>query len=77
MVLRSGALLTLVGIGLGAALGWPMMRVVRSVLIDVAVADPFAIVATGALMMGTAIVACWWPARDAGKIDPVALLRGE
>lgn len=77
MVMRSGVALVAGGLVLGAAAGWPLHRLLESALIDVAVVDPLAAGVTALLVVVTGILACWWPARDAGRIDPVALLRGD
>ena len=37
--------------------------------------DPIAVAAVSGLLLLTALVACWRPARRAMKVDPVSLLR--
>ena len=47
----------------------------RSILYEVEPSDPIAVVAVSVLLLLTALVACWRPARRAMKVDPVSLLR--
>jgi putative ABC transport system permease protein len=77
MVLRDGLLLTGVGvaIGLGGAVG--LSRVIRSLLFNVEPTDPATLMVVAGVMMATAMVACYFPARRATKVDPMVVLRAE
>jgi putative ABC transport system permease protein len=77
LVLGHGLRLTAVGCALGLGTAWPMVRLMRSLLYDVAAADPASLTAAVALVSLTASVACWAPARNAARTNPVVLLRGE
>jgi putative ABC transport system permease protein len=76
-VLRSGAIMALFGCvaGLGAfSLG---SRLLRSALYEVSVFDPFTVTLASLLLIGFALLACYWPARRAVRVDPMVALRYE
>ena len=62
-------------IGLSAALA--AMRVVKSLLYEMAPTDPATFVGVTLLLVLVALLACWLPARRAAKIDPMTALRYE
>jgi putative ABC transport system permease protein len=53
------------------------MRLLRSVLLEVSPYDPSSYLAALALLVVTALLASWWPARRAARVQPVQALRGE
>ena len=75
LVMGHGLWLTSLGAGLGLAAAWPLVRAMRSLLYEVNPSDPWALVGAASVVAATAMFACWWPARDAGRISPVELLR--
>ncbi len=75
LVLRYGAALTGVGLVLGAIAAGLLVQTMRSLLFEVQPSDPVAMGSVAALLLVTALVACWRPARRAMKVDPVSLLR--
>ncbi len=77
MVLRKGAVLALVGIGLGLAAAFAMMRLLASLLYGLTPSDPvtFSVVAVG--LVTVTLLACYLPARRASRIDPMTALRLE
>jgi ABC-type antimicrobial peptide transport system permease subunit len=77
LVIKQGLKLVCVGalIGLSAALA--AMRVVKSLLYEVAPTDPATFVGVTLLLAVVALLACWLPARRAAKIDPMVALRYE
>jgi putative ABC transport system permease protein len=75
LVLGHGLKLTAIGGGLGLLAAWPLVRTMRSLLYQVDPADPLALAGATTIVVATALFSCWWPARDAGRIDPVELLR--
>ena len=75
LVLRNGLSLTLIGLVLGLGASYYLVRVMRSILYEVEPSDPIAVAAVSVLLLLTALVACWRPARRAMKVDPVSLLR--
>lgn len=77
MMLRQNALLTLVGTAVGVAGGYLLTRPLASVLSDVSASEPLPYLVVAATLMATAAVACWLPARRAGRADPMVALRNE
>ena len=77
LVLRQGAVLALVGIGVGLAAAFAMTRLLSSLLYGLAPTDPatFAVVAVG--LVTVTLVSCLPPARRASRIDPMTALRLE
>jgi putative ABC transport system permease protein len=75
MVLGEGFLLAMVGLALGIGLALSISRVASALLFGVAPVDVTSLVMTSALLLATTLIACWVPARRAGRIDPVVALR--
>jgi putative ABC transport system permease protein len=74
LVLGQGARVAIAGtlIGLVTALG--AGRVLRGLLFSIAPSDPFVLAAAAGLLLATAMVACYVPARRATRVDPVSTL---
>ena len=75
LVMGHGLRLTLIGGALGLAAAFPLVRAMRSLLYEVDASDPWALAGAVTIVTLTALFSCWWPARDAGRISPVELLR--
>jgi putative ABC transport system permease protein len=61
----------------GIALAVIVSRVLRTFLFEVQPGDPVTFVVVGALFVAVGLLACWAPARRAGKVDPLEALRYE
>ncbi len=74
LVLGQGARVALAGtlIGLVTALG--AGRALRGLLFSIAPSDPLVLSAAAGLLLATALVACYVPARRATRVDPVSTL---
>ena len=77
MVLREGLLLTLAGLGIGALLSVLASQVLRSVIYGVRALDPLTIILGPGILLATALLASFIPARRAARIQPNEALRGE
>jgi putative ABC transport system permease protein len=77
MVVRQALVPVLLGLvaGLAAALG--ASRLVESLLIGVRPTDPMAVMAGSMILLATAAVAAYLPARRAATVDPVRALKAE
>jgi putative ABC transport system permease protein len=77
LVLRQGMWLALWGsvLGLGAAL--LATRALRGSLFSISPTDPLTFAAVALLILATAALACYLPARRASRVDPVHALRAE
>ena len=77
MVLRSGLLLAVVGLGAGMLLFLAAGRIVESLLYGVSPRDPITLIGASLLVALIALVASYAPARRAARIDPIVALRTE
>jgi len=77
LILRQTLLLVLCGIASGVPLAIWFARYTKSLLFGIAPADPLVIAAATLLLMGSAVLAAFLPARRASRIDPMVALRYE
>jgi predicted permease len=75
LVLRQGLALVVIGASAGAAGSILAGRALASQLYGVAPTDMLSIVAALLLLLGTAVLAIWLPARRATRIQPIVALR--
>jgi predicted permease len=76
-VLRTGVGLGAVGISFGLFGAWLSNRWLESRIWGVERSDPIAMGGAAALLLATAVLASWLPARRAGRADPLETLREE
>ncbi|HET9373050.1 MAG TPA: ABC transporter permease [Vicinamibacterales bacterium] len=77
MVIGGGMKLALVGVILGLAGAVALARLVETLLFDVASIDPMSYAGTAALLLVVAMLACYFPARRAMRVDPLIALQSE
>ena len=77
MILREGLIMTFGGALLGFLLALGFGRVFSSMLYQVSPLDPIAFTLAPAVLIATALFACWLPARRAMRVDPIVALRYE
>ena len=77
MVVRRGMLLAVSGLALGGLLAVGLTRLIQSQLFGVGAADPVTYAAFALALAGTALFACWLPARRAALVAPTVALRYE
>ena len=77
LVIGRTMLIVLVGLALGGGAAVALTRVLPSLLYDTSPTDLVTWVVAGALLAAVALLACYFPARRATRLDPVAALRAE
>ena len=77
LIVRRGAIVAAAGIGIGAAGGFFLTRLLTSMLHDVEPTDPGVFAANAALVLIVSMAACYVPARWAGRVDPALVLRND
>ncbi len=77
LILREGLVMALTGVVLGLALGLGLGQVLRSLLYGVSPFDPVAYGLAPVVLLVTAALACWIPARRATRVNPLVALRAE
>jgi ABC-type antimicrobial peptide transport system permease subunit len=75
MVLLNGAKLTLLGVVIGLAASFGLTRLLTSLLFGVSPIDARVFVSIPILLSFVALLASYFPARRAAKVDPIVALR--
>ena len=76
-VVRGGMTLAAIGIAIGIAAALALTRLLNTLLFGVGTTDPPTFAAVAVVLAIVALVACYFPARRASRIDPVRALRCE
>ncbi len=77
MILREGFLMAVSGLLLGLVGAYFVGRAMRTTLYGVGTVDVSAFCAVGAILLLSALVACYFPARRAAAVEPMRALRTE
>ena len=77
LVLGQGMVVIGIGLALGLAASFVLMRLLRSLLFGIGENDPLTFTAITFVLLLVALVACYVPARRATKVDPLTALRYE
>jgi predicted permease len=77
MILGEGLRTILIGVVIGIGGTLALTRAVQSLLFGVSAADPLTFTTVTLLLIGTALLACYVPARRAMRVDPMIALRHE
>jgi len=77
LVMRESAIPVILGVAVGIGTALAAGRMVKSFLYDLEPGDPVTLVAVGAALLASALVAAWVPARRAARIAPMEALRYE
>ena len=77
LVLKEGLLLACIGLGLGLIGVYFVGRAMQGISFGVPDIDLSTLDAVGLLLLGTALLACYIPARRAMRVDPMVALRYE
>ncbi len=76
-VLQGGVAVAVLGVALGLGGSWATARFLESRLWGVERSDPLALSGAAALLLLTALLASWLPARRAARTDPLETLKAE
>ncbi len=76
-VLRQGAGYAAGGLLVGLPAAFALTRLMRSVIYGITTHDALTFVALPAAVVGATLLACAWPARRAGRVDPVVTMRAD
>ena len=77
MILREGMRTIVIGVAVGVAGSLALTHTVTSLLFGVTPTDPLTFAAVILLLVVAALLACYFPARRAAKVDPMVALRYE
>jgi predicted permease len=77
MILSQGLRTIFIGVAVGIIGSLALTRTVESLLFGVTATDPLTFAGVTLLLVGTALLACYVPARRAMRVDPMVALRHE
>ncbi len=77
LILSQGLRTIFAGVAIGMAASLALTRTVESLLFGVTATDPLTFLGVTLLLVGSALLACYLPARRATKVDPMIALRAE
>ncbi|HWE26173.1 MAG TPA: ABC transporter permease [Myxococcales bacterium] len=77
LVVGQGMRLATTGVAIGVAAALVLGRLIASLLYGVGSHDAATFGAVVAVLLGSALIACWVPARRAARVDPVVALHAE
>ncbi|MBI4905812.1 MAG: ABC transporter permease [Acidobacteria bacterium] len=75
LVMRRGMTLTALGLAIGTACSYALARSIAGLIFGVSETDPASYLAVVAVLLATALAACYIPARRAMRLDPIVALR--
>ena len=75
LVVGRGVLGAMAGVALGAFGAFLLTRTLQAMLNDVKPTDPAVFVSSAGLVIVVSLLACYLPARTAGRVDPMLVLR--
>jgi putative ABC transport system permease protein len=75
LVVGRGLTLAAAGVCIGAVAAWLLTGLLKTLLNDVSPNDPIVFGATAAAVLLVAVAASYFPARSAGRVDPMVVLR--
>jgi predicted permease len=75
LVLWQGFSLTAIGLSLGLALSFSLTHFIAAFLYGVGATDPLTVIVVVVLLAAMSVLACFFPARRAARVNPVAAIR--
>jgi predicted permease len=77
LILREGARLALVGVGIGLAASFVLTQLMKAMLFGVSASDPLTFFTVAVVLTLAAMAACYFPTRRAMRVEPMVALRYE
>jgi putative ABC transport system permease protein len=77
LILGEGGKLAVAGVAIGIVASYLVTQFLRALLYGITPTDPLTFGAVAILLLVTALLACYFPARRASRVDPVVALRAE
>jgi ABC-type antimicrobial peptide transport system permease subunit len=77
LMMRGGAGLVGAGVVFGLAGAWASTRTLQGILAGTSPTDPGVFAVVTAVLAVNGVLASWLPARKAGRVDPMLVLRSE
>jgi putative ABC transport system permease protein len=77
LFLSEGVTLGLIGLVIGGSGAYAVGRLMRGMWYGTAAGDPIIFIAVASVLLASAVMACYIPARRAAKVDPMVALRYE
>jgi ABC-type antimicrobial peptide transport system permease subunit len=77
LILGQGLAISVVGLLAGLVVALAVTRLTANLLYGVSATDPVTFILIALLLLCVALLACYFPARRATKVDPMIALRAE
>ena len=77
LIMRQGAMQTALAVGVGLLLSLGAGRLLAGILYQVSPTDPLALISASLMLAGAALLACFFPANRATRVNPMTALRTE
>ncbi len=77
LIVKQGLRLVGIGVLIGLAGAFAVTRVLSQILYGITATDPMTYILVAGVLIATALLACWIPARRATRVDPLVALRCE